>query len=102
MADVYRLMIRPSPELYAQLAARGSQGQPLAAIVRQALIDYFARQPQQPDDIPARLTALTTSLQELHDHIRALTSVAERSLPLLNLVEILYQPRAQLLLYRGK
>jgi hypothetical protein len=31
-----------------------------------------------------------------------LTSVAERSLPLLNLVEILYQPRAQLLLYRGK
>ena len=31
-----------------------------------------------------------------------LISVAERSLPLLNLVEMLYQPRAQLLLYRGR
>src|SRR5438105_8616950 len=29
-------------------------------------------------------------------------SVAERSLPLLNLVEMLYQPRAQLLLHRGR
>jgi hypothetical protein len=29
-------------------------------------------------------------------------SVAERSLPLLNLVEMLYQPHAQLLLYRGR
>jgi IS1 family transposase len=32
----------------------------------------------------------------------AFSSVAERSLPLLNLVEMLYQPRAQLLLNRGR
>jgi hypothetical protein len=48
MADVYRLMIRLSPELYAQLAARGRSGQPLAAIVRDALVDHLARQPEQP------------------------------------------------------
>jgi hypothetical protein len=48
MADAHRLMIRLSPELYAQLAARGRSGQPLAAIVRDALADYLARQPEQP------------------------------------------------------
>jgi hypothetical protein len=48
MADTHRVMVRLSPELYAQLAARGSSGQPLAAIIRQALIDYLAQQPEQP------------------------------------------------------
>jgi len=48
MADTYRVMIRLSPEIYAQLAARGSSGQPLAAIVRHALVQYLAQQPEQP------------------------------------------------------
>jgi hypothetical protein len=48
MADTHRVMIRLSPEIYAQLAARGRSGQPLAAIIRQALIDYLAQQPEQP------------------------------------------------------
>jgi hypothetical protein len=88
MADTHRVMVRLSPELYAQLAARGSSGQPLAAIIRQTLIDYLAQQPeqptraamqqpeqlQQPDDIQAQLTALATSLQGLHAHLRALTA----------------------------
>jgi hypothetical protein len=47
MADTHRVMIRLSPELYAQLAAHGSSGQPLAAIVRQALSEYLAKQPEQ-------------------------------------------------------
>jgi hypothetical protein len=81
MADTHRVMIRLSPDLYAQLAARGSSGQPLAAIVRQALMDYLARQPEQPAaiaDLEARLTALTTSLQELHAHVRALAARVDR------------------------
>jgi hypothetical protein len=54
MSQTYRLMIRLSPELYTQLEARGSSGQPLATIVRQAFIDYLARQPEQPalDAVP--------------------------------------------------
>jgi hypothetical protein len=36
----HRLTIRLDAALYAQLAACGSQGQPLAAIVRQALLEY--------------------------------------------------------------
>ena len=41
-------------------------------------------------------------LQLHEDDVPILGSVAERLLPLLNLVEMLYQPRAQLLLYRGR
>jgi hypothetical protein len=90
MPPATRLMIRLSPELYAQLAARGRSGQPLAAIVRDALADYLARQPEQPraateqpeqpassheqpDALQEQLTALTTSLQALHTHVDALT-----------------------------
>jgi hypothetical protein len=47
MADTHRVMMRLSPELYAQLTARGSAGQPLAAIVRQALAEYLTKQPEQ-------------------------------------------------------
>jgi hypothetical protein len=43
--SAYRVTIRLPPELYAQLEARGSHGQPMAAIVRQALVEYLARQP---------------------------------------------------------
>jgi hypothetical protein len=39
----FRVTIRLTPELYAQLQARGSHGPPLAAIVRQALVEYLAR-----------------------------------------------------------
>jgi len=80
MPQSYRLMIRLTPDLYAQLEACGSSGQPLAAIVRQALIDYLTRQPEQPaqparlDYMPERLTALTITIQELHEHARALTA----------------------------
>jgi predicted DNA-binding protein len=52
MADAHRVMIRLSPELYAQLAARGSSGQPLAAIVREALLAYLAQQPRAAPEQP--------------------------------------------------
>ena len=49
MPEGYRLTLRLTPDLYAQLQARGSHGQTLAAILREALIDYLARQPpRQP------------------------------------------------------
>ena len=48
MPDEHRITLRLTPELYAQLQARGSHGQPLAAILREALVDYLARQPRQP------------------------------------------------------
>src|SRR5262245_48973218 len=48
MPEEYRVTIRLTPEVYAQLQARGSQGQPLAAVVRHALVDYLARQPEAP------------------------------------------------------
>jgi hypothetical protein len=47
--DDHRVTIRLSPELYTQLQARGRQGQPLAAIVRQALVEYLARPPGTPE-----------------------------------------------------
>jgi outer membrane murein-binding lipoprotein Lpp len=84
MADTHRVMIRLSPELYAQLTACGSSGQPLAVIVREALIAYLTEQPEQPRSsqssheqpaaIRAQLTAITTSLQELHGQVRTLTA----------------------------
>ena len=75
MADTHRVMIRLSPELYAQLAARGSSGQPLAAIVRHALVQYLAwqpEQPEQPDTIRATVAALRTRLHELQSQVHAL------------------------------
>jgi hypothetical protein len=54
MTTEYRVTIRLAPDLYAQLEARGSQGQPLAAIVRDALEQYLARQPVPP---PLAVTA---------------------------------------------
>ena len=74
MADTHRVMIRLSPELYAQLAARGSSGQPLAAIVRHALVQYLVRQPEQPDTIRATVAALRTRLHELQSQVHALTA----------------------------
>jgi len=95
MPKAYRVMIRLSPELYAQLETRGSSGQPLAAIVRDALIQYLTEQPgaagqqpqqplssrsaaraatEQPDALQEQLTALTASLQALHAQVDTLTS----------------------------
>jgi hypothetical protein len=47
MADVYRVTMRLSPEVYAQLEAAGRTGKPLATIARDALIAYLTRQSQQ-------------------------------------------------------
>ena len=63
-SPIYRVAIRLTPEVYAQLEAQGRAGKPLAAIVRDALVDYLARQPQQPlmveDALPlAAATAAT-------------------------------------------
>ena len=74
MPEVYRVTIRLTPEVYAQLEAQGRAGKPLATIVRDALVDYLARQPQQPqlplmvdDAIPlaAAMAAMTARLDML-------------------------------------
>jgi hypothetical protein len=80
MPDAYRVTIRLSPDLYAQLEARGSQGQPLAAIVRDALADYLARQPAQPGDTnePAlTLAAMAARVAELHVQMQDTTARLE-------------------------
>jgi hypothetical protein len=80
MPDEYRVTIRLSPELYAQLEARGSHGQPLAAIVRDALADYLARQPEPTGrlDVPGTtLAAMAASLAELQAHVPQLTARLE-------------------------
>jgi predicted DNA-binding protein len=77
MPDEYRVTIRLSPELYAQLEARGSQGQPLAAIVRQALMAYLERQPDQPrgtEDLAEMVAAMAARLQDLQDQLASLTA----------------------------
>ena len=77
MAQTARVMIRLSPEIHAQLAARGSSGQPLAAIVRHALVQYLAQQPappEQPDNLRATVDALRASLHDLQSQVDALTT----------------------------
>jgi hypothetical protein len=77
MPDEYRVTIRLSPALYAQLEARGSQGQPLAAIVRDALLAYLSRQPETPDT-PEHLTetvaAMAASLADLQRQVQRLVA----------------------------
>ena len=73
----HRVTIRLPDDLYTQLAARGSQGQPLAAIVRQALIDYLARQPDHPTsaaDLEETVAALAASMQDLREQVQTLTT----------------------------
>jgi len=48
MPEEHRITLRLTPELYAQLEARGRSGKPLAAIVRDALVEYLSRQPATP------------------------------------------------------
>src|SRR6516162_1084268 len=77
MPDEYRVTIRLSPELYAQLEAHGSQGQPMAAIVRQALVDYLARPPAESTsagDLEDMLAAMAARVQDLHEQLRLLTA----------------------------
>jgi hypothetical protein len=81
MADTHRVMIRLSPALYAQLAARGSSGQPLAAIVRQALVEYLSRQPapaQSAVELATAVAALAARVDGLQDQVEALAARLER------------------------
>jgi hypothetical protein len=76
----YRVTLRLSPELYAQLHARGSQGQPLAAIVRQALVEYLARQPDMPESTGAlamAVAAMAARLDGLQEQVDALAARME-------------------------
>ena len=82
MADTpeFRVTIRLTPELYAQLEARGSQGQPLAAIVRQALVDYLSRQPEAParaEDLALAAAAVAARLDGLQAQVEALAAHVE-------------------------
>jgi hypothetical protein len=80
MAEERRVTIRLTPDLYAQLEACGSHGQPLAAIVRQALLEYVARQPETPPAVPdmaLMLAALAARLDTLQDQVEALTAQVE-------------------------
>jgi predicted transcriptional regulator len=69
MSDDYRVTIRLSPELYAQLEALSRHGAPVAAIVRRALADYLARplvEPPRGEDPTLSLAAIAASLTDLH------------------------------------
>jgi len=82
MADTpeFRVTIRLTPELYAQLEARGRQGQPLAAIVRQALVDYLSRQPEAParaEDLALAAAAVAARLDGLQAQVEALAAHVE-------------------------
>jgi hypothetical protein len=76
MTIEYRVTIRLTAEVYAQLEARGSHGQPLAAIVRDALEQYLARPPEQPPiaDTAAVLAAMAASSEMLQGRVDHLTA----------------------------
>jgi len=80
MPTEYRLTTRLSPDLYAQLAACGSQGQPLSALVRQALIEYVTRQTGQPrstEETALTLASLAARLDGLQDQVETLATRLE-------------------------
>jgi hypothetical protein len=73
----HRVTIRLPNDLYAQLAARGSQGLSLAAIVRQALVDYLARQPEDLTsltELEEMLAAVAARVADLHEQVQQLTA----------------------------
>jgi predicted transcriptional regulator len=87
MADnpaMYRVTIKLSPELYAQLQARGRHGQPLAAIVREAIAAYLTRQPTEPQSfeelamtaaaIAAKLDGLQAQVEDLAARVETLAA----------------------------
>jgi hypothetical protein len=76
----FRVTIRLPPELYAQLEARGSHGQPMAAIVRQALLEYLARQPhthEQAVELATAVAAMAARLDGLQDQVEQLAARLE-------------------------
>ena len=80
MPEEHRVTIRLTPEIYAQLQACGSQGQPLAAIVRQALVDYLSRQPEAParaEDLALAAAAVAARLDGLQAQVEALAARVE-------------------------
>jgi hypothetical protein len=80
MPDEYRVTIRLSPELYTQLEVRGSHRQPMAAIVREALIHYLNRQPDvshTPDNLTDTVAAMAASVTDLQQQVQALTARVE-------------------------
>jgi predicted transcriptional regulator len=77
MPGEHRVTIRLDPEQYAELEHLGRHGQPLAAIVRQALAEYATRQPGQPMDpseLATTLADLAASLAELQGQVQDLTA----------------------------
>src|SRR5215510_735244 len=87
MPEEYHVTIRLTPEIYTQLEARGSQGQPLAALVRQALVDYLTRQPEAPASaeelalaaaaVAARLDGLQAQVEALATRVESLAAVRQ-------------------------
>jgi len=80
MPEEHRVTIRLTPELYAQLQARGSPGQPLAAIVRHALVEYLARQPEAPasaEELALAAAAVAARLDGLQAQVEALAARVE-------------------------
>jgi len=55
---IYRVTIRLTPEVYAQIEAHGRSGKPLAAIVRDALVEYLSPQPATPQSFAELATPL--------------------------------------------
>jgi hypothetical protein len=77
MAEEHRVTIRLTPDVYALLEARGSRGLPLAAIVREALIDYLNRQPEavhSPENLTDTVAAMAASLDDLRAQVQGLTA----------------------------
>lgn len=77
MQNEYHVTIRLDEALYAQLTAWSTTGQPVAAIVRHALIDYLARQPDAPTSpaaVAMRLAAMAARLGALEGQVEALTA----------------------------
>lgn len=78
MPGEHRVTTRLPADLYAQLEALGSHGQPMAAIIREALHAYLTRQPWQPEtqtspsSVAAVLAAIEPRLATLEQRIGAL------------------------------
>jgi transposase len=80
MPEEARVTIRLSPELYAQLQASGSHGQPLAAIGREALVAYLTRQPTEPKsfaELAMTVAAMAATLDGLQEQVEALAARVE-------------------------
>ena len=80
MPEEYRVTIRLTPEIYAQLQARGSHGQPVAAMIRQALVEYLARQPEAPasaEELALAAAAVAARLDGLQAQVEALAARVE-------------------------